>query len=66
MSGRRVRGRLKSLSQTGHRQKKKAHNEQTNRLGKAWAARHVEPDAIDLEAQRKRLAVERRTRRVGD
>lgn len=50
---RRVRGRLRGLSHTGHRSRKKAHNERTNRAGKLWAKAHVAKERVVLERRRR-------------
>lgn len=67
VSGRKVRGRLKSLSHTGHRARKKAHNEETNRKGKIWAKQHVEQDKMrDLPGGEFRdRAARRRIKQLG-
>jgi hypothetical protein len=49
--GHKVRGKNKKLSHTGHRQKKAAHAERTNKTGKKWVNKHAVGDRVDPIAE---------------
>lgn len=63
MSGRKVRGRAKSLPQAA-RKKKNQHNERTNRKGKQWAKDHVAKDTFDIEKMREDRAKKRKDKHL--